>query len=771
MSLRTFLLVMCFVLVPCGANDGGGYEITPIGAKTVYAGYQAVLPFWIAYQPGASTGQFFYEEVTGVPPGVSVEILCWPCVGSPPRQYNPPFPADRAIRVSASREAVPGDYVLKLRTRDLEGRSRTSPLPLTVLPEPHLAATPAVHFPPIPNLEQWRQKMETEGRRFCNAENKNQTFSFGLEASVWYYDGARIFYQIYDQTGDAIWRECAENVASQYAEYVTSNKGWIPGWRVFSRGLRMAYERTRNEKYRTALEDLASNGIYTTRPGALNDSIIRETAYIANTFIDAKLIGSPNFESAYAPKLAIVIDQLLAMYEVLFDSGTYVIHQPFYDGLAAEALIGYYESVAPDPRIPMAIKKMLDWTWNVGWDDTVKQLAYLPDQVPWAGTTELIGLSLPAFAWYYKLTGDARYLERGDMMFGHLFDIPFWSGKQFSQCFRWTFDYVKWRSPSSTLPAAERTNSSRSAEAPSRRALVENTPRLSVILSSRRIPGGLTFNNRVVVRETELPNGTSIHLESDRPDLVRFFDLDGREVNSITITKARRQSEYFYLDAAYAKEPTAVTVTATAGALSGQATVTVDPPASRVLVQNGIMMVGRFRTCLNQVVIDGPAPAGGMPVTVWTNSQEYLPAPVTVTVPNNSISAFFCVTPGARPSGETVLHALYQGGRYSRRSVLGATRTLRFTGLQTTLRSGASLNATVGFDGWIPVATEVAITSSNPLVQVPSKVVIDRAANTSVSVSKPFAINVGSVPAAGVITIRALADTGHETTAQINITP
>ncbi len=121
----------------------------------------------------------------------------------------------------------------------------------------------------------------------------------------------------------------------------------------------------------------------------------------------------------------------------------------------AEALIEYYEwtksrnvhqvldesgnwvdAVGPDPRIPAAIKAMLDWTWHYAWNDSAKNMAYnamgqITDPTTqycdsWryncCGTSmactsrsnEILYLSASAFAWYYSITGDATYQAWGD---------------------------------------------------------------------------------------------------------------------------------------------------------------------------------------------------------------------------------------------------------------------------------------------------------------------------------------------------------------------
>jgi hypothetical protein len=55
------------------------------------------------------------------------------------------------------------------------------------------------------------------------------------------------------------------------------------------------------------------------------------------------------------------------------------------------------------------------------------------------------------YAWLFQYTGDQIYQIEGDRIFNSgVEDNPGngigWSGKNFSQQYRWSFDFVKWRS-------------------------------------------------------------------------------------------------------------------------------------------------------------------------------------------------------------------------------------------------------------------------------------------------------------------------------------
>ena len=73
------------------------------------------------------------------------------------------------------------------------------------------------------------------------------------------------------------------------------------------------------------------------------------------------------------------------------------------DGLLAESLIDYWE-LTGDARVPAAIKNMLDWIWENGWNQETNQLKYWPTDVHPYYITEDINLLAPAFAWYWSIT-------------------------------------------------------------------------------------------------------------------------------------------------------------------------------------------------------------------------------------------------------------------------------------------------------------------------------------------------------------------------------
>ena len=136
-------------------------------------------------------------------------------------------------------------------------------------------------------------------------------------------------------------------------------------------------------------------------------------------------------------------------------------------GLGMDALIHWYElNLAeghPDYRVLPVIKKTLDGLWHDSWLPKQNILGY--DATPAAQRhhqyTTLNNLVSVAYAWYWMMTGDTTERDHGDLLFAHAFDDPdgyTWSGKQFSQEFEFSFDFVRYRQGQTTSSVIKANN-------------------------------------------------------------------------------------------------------------------------------------------------------------------------------------------------------------------------------------------------------------------------------------------------------------------------
>jgi hypothetical protein len=445
-----------FQTLPVDPKAPFDYRLDAQGALSVYVGHDLYIEMTMVGLGGA-LGHLHFNGADGLPPGATAGMLC--DYNSKPQNdfrdsmcwVNPGnYRTTQVIRLGIPLNARVGSYYAILAFMD-NGVPKRVDYPFNVLPMPQpVVKARIVSVPRIPGLEKWKQTMTDLGRKWCQP---SAAMNFGWEPQIWYYDGGRTYLQIADYTRDYdTWYPCAFNIINQYRDRVIARNGYYEGWRVFPHGLAMSYWRTGDVQARQAAILLSQASAYARAGGRVNTAAMRETAYIIDAYVKAEQLGEP-----HSPYLARAADFALGMFDQLFVSDQPIYQQTFYDGLMAEALIQYYE-LTQDTRVPPAIKAMLDWLWDNAYSARVHALAYNPLEVPPHYELVMSNLVIPAFAWYWQLTGDPLYQQRGDDLFAHALDSDIsYSGKIFNQNYRWSFDYVRWRSndpTSTTEPSA-----------------------------------------------------------------------------------------------------------------------------------------------------------------------------------------------------------------------------------------------------------------------------------------------------------------------------
>ena len=436
------------VFVPGVSGQAVDYRFETIGTTTAHAGSNAYFHLKPVFTSG-TPATIYFDSVTANGSRIDFDVICrinscpvdtlgrfWIYWGREPVTLRVTMPAALAPNTYTIAVATSVGATRKVTNLPLRVIAQATPLPAVSLPA----------LPPLPGKAKWESTMTSLAAKWC--PSPGTVFNFGDESQVWYYDGGRVFFSIAEYTGDPRWQACGLEVARQYKNFVNGANGALPAWRVFTKGLRMAYERTGDASYKDAVLRLTAKSSYANYVGCISDACIREFAYILNAYVEAERVGAPRDS-----RMLRAADILLGQYDMLFVAGKYSLHQVFFDGLAAEALINYYE-LTQDPRVPAAIKQMLDWVWDSGWNKSLLKLVVNPEPVgpkcSWGCqqyNTELINLTVPAFAWYYSVTGDSVYQARGDELFAHALDTDIsYSGKIFSQNYYWSPSYVKWRS-------------------------------------------------------------------------------------------------------------------------------------------------------------------------------------------------------------------------------------------------------------------------------------------------------------------------------------
>jgi hypothetical protein len=214
----------------------------------------------------------------------------------------------------------------------------------------------------------------------------------------------------------------------------------------------MNYWRTGDKSNADAIQLLATSGGGANYGGWVDPYYIRETAYGADVRLANELITQQRDRL-----LAKNIDKLLGHLDMVYNGQLGAAH-PFMVGLAMETVIHYYDMTVaeghPDYRVPEVVKRALDALWRDYYVPGTHAFRYTRWDLPTIDTWNVLNnLVAPAYAWYWSVTGDAASLSRGDDLFQHVFDVPgdfTWCGKQFSQMYKWSFDFVRWRSGQGT---------------------------------------------------------------------------------------------------------------------------------------------------------------------------------------------------------------------------------------------------------------------------------------------------------------------------------
>jgi hypothetical protein len=298
-------------------------------------------------------------------------------------------------------------------------------------------------------------------------------------ADVTFYDGARVFYQIADYTGDRSWNRAAEAAAILYRDVmVFGRNGDVRGWRLFPYGLCEHYLRTGDERSREAALLMAARGSFAVEGTPFTvtapETLSREVAYNLHCYLTAMKLGAPR-----PTRLTPFYEQALSHLDQWFvwksweDYAPYMVganwiglpdyarrapvndFAPFMYGLTAEALIACYEALGPDPRLVAGLQTGADWIWENAWVDDACAFWYRSNNRVIDATLNM--LIVPVFAWLALRTGDMRYIDRGDRIFAgaaRYGDLT--GGKRFNQHYRWSFQYVAWRDEVARLPIGNR---------------------------------------------------------------------------------------------------------------------------------------------------------------------------------------------------------------------------------------------------------------------------------------------------------------------------
>ena len=291
---------------------------------------------------------------------------------------------------------------------------------------------------------------------------------------------------------------CQQSYWSFFAGVGAAGTAWPGGvlreWNLFPNGAAMYYSRTGDEVARQAAINFGS--YQTPGGGKVGNTLYqyytvdaysgaRTMAYILDAAVAKwQVVGNQTPEDAlqtkrYVDSLLGILDQNInydptgqdygtAKHPQTYPSG--VIWRNFMLGLDMEALIEYYDWQAvlgqqQDQRIPIAVKSTLDFMWSKLWaakSSGYDAFYYNGVDIPHDSSNkhdsfaELNNLVCGAYAWYWSISGDNAYLNEGDTCFDAGISPQasvYFMGKDFGQIFKWSFDYIGWRTQASYIPA------------------------------------------------------------------------------------------------------------------------------------------------------------------------------------------------------------------------------------------------------------------------------------------------------------------------------
>ena len=307
----------------------------------------------------------------------------------------------------------------------------------------------------LPRLAEWEANMKVFGLQHCNTL-KNGTNDEKLAAT--YYDATRIYRQIKEYTNDSNWESCETAAFTAYGQnYVNANNGNVPGYWIFSRGLADRYLRIGEASAKLGVVNLSTKAAYardsTPTAETVDFTMSREVAYSIMAYLDAERVGEPR-----RARLATLYGQALGHLDQYADPNKYV--KPFFIALTAQALIRYYEEVEKRPEIITKLSNIAQIMWDRAWVESAGGMRYVDKVIPAEGgdnspTADLNLLIAPLYSFLYSKTGDVKFRGYGDKLWvggvtkvdggSHAGGAYIWAPKIFMQNYRWSFDFVKWR--------------------------------------------------------------------------------------------------------------------------------------------------------------------------------------------------------------------------------------------------------------------------------------------------------------------------------------
>lgn len=300
---------------------------------------------------------------------------------------------------------------------------------------------------PLPSLAQYIARLEVYGAKTITLiGDKTQSYDYRLDATD--YDAIRVFYQAIPLSSNVQWYVGINNAVDMYRDqYVVANKGGANGHYIFSRGLRLHYEATKDQKSADAIVSMSEHAAYAHVTGPIVDTVsatyARDVSFVLQCYIDRLSIDGvrrPNLDAYW-----------LQAQDHLVQFLTKKVHvEPFMVAINCEGLIyGIEQGTFGSDR-----KKIVEFVEEAAamlmkdfYDEAAQAFRYTdtPAIGPTTPAPDLSLMIVPIFGWLFKETGEEKYRTQGDIIFNAgVRDAYLDRGKQFNENYRWSPDYLKW---------------------------------------------------------------------------------------------------------------------------------------------------------------------------------------------------------------------------------------------------------------------------------------------------------------------------------------
>ncbi|HET6680184.1 MAG TPA: hypothetical protein VFG84_03220 [Gemmatimonadaceae bacterium] len=277
-----------------------------------------------------------------------------------------------------------------------------------------------------------------------------------------YYDRALIYYVFWMRTGDPEYFRRATLLAVDYREkYLVKNDyGSSPHWSQLE-GLELHYLLTGDEASRTAVARTADrlHGFHKVLGDTLHTAWMesRIQARVLQSYLLAWQLQAEGRDWA-----ALLDDGLTAVLGTQRRDGSYRFPNTcneslnYMNGMLNDVYISIYRVYRPDPRIPPAVKRSLDFLWTQ-WDPSANAFRYISAPCTNASGMQ-VGGPVPApdinnmivsgFTWYGQLSGDATYRHRAELIFAGGVNGAYLTGtKQFNESYTTSWRHLSFRFP------------------------------------------------------------------------------------------------------------------------------------------------------------------------------------------------------------------------------------------------------------------------------------------------------------------------------------